>query len=170
MKANKKTRLKDNNKGYVRVVGTIVAFLLMVIVAVLIYWETQGSIDQFGEVVETFTGYTYTDNGTAWSVELDNSPIGTSDTNVTCCNVTTGDESYPAFTLHHRTIGVAADAADYFTQVNVTYTSNMANSEDSTSDMASTIFDLLPIIALAVVAVIIIGVIMGLGSGKKGGL
>jgi len=168
MKANIKSKLAKNDNAFVKVVGTIIALLLMIIIGVLVYWETQGSIDDFGEVTETFTGYTLAGSNTsAWTVEVDNTPTGTSATNVTCYNATGGTESYPTFGLNGKTVSVAAEAADEFSQVNVTYTSNMASNEDSTSDMASTIFDLLPIIALAVVASIIIGVIIGFGGSSK---
>ena len=94
MKANQKIKqLQDNNKGYVKVVGGLVALLLMIIVGILVYWETSDSI---------------------------------------------------------------------------TLSSATANtSRDGVNDMASTVFDLLPIIALAVVASIIIGVIIGFGGGNK---
>jgi len=93
MKANKTLReLKHNKKGYVKVVGSLVALLIMIIVGILVYWETSDSID-----------------------------LSSADANT---------------------------------------------SRNSTNDMASTVFDLLPIIALAVVASIIIGVIIGFGGGK----
>ena len=174
MKANKKTKLYHDNHGYVKVVGSLVALLLMIIVGILVYWETQGSIDKFSEVTDTITStasgtaFSATTNASAWIVELDNSPTGTGATNITCYNSTGKTESFPTFTLSNRLVSVAADAADEFDQVNATYTSNIANTEDSTSSMAATVFDLLPIIALAVVASIIIGVIIGFGgSGKR---
>lgn len=44
-------------------------------------------------------------------------------------------------------------------------------SKDATTDMASTVFTLLPIIALVVVASIILGVVIGFGGGGgKGGI
>jgi multidrug resistance efflux pump len=43
-----------------------------------------------------------------------------------------------------------------------------ANVSDDVSDMGSTIFGLLPIIALVVVAAIIIGVVVGMGGSKRG--
>jgi hypothetical protein len=117
---------------------------------------------------ETFTGYSASANASAWSVAVDNSPTGSSDVNVTCYNATGGTETYPTFTLNFKTVSVAADAADEFSQVNVTYTSNMGSTGGDVNDMASTVFGLLPIIALAVVASIIIGVIIGFGGSKKG--
>jgi len=169
MKANKSFRkIRDDPSGYTKVIGGLIAFLLMIIVAVLIFWETQGSIDSFDERVEYFTGYTLDgSNSSARSVELDNSPTGTSGTNVSCYNSTAGTATYPTFTISHKTVSFAAEASSEFSQINVTYTSNMGESEDGTSDMASTVFDLLPIIALAVVAAIIIGIIVGFGSGSR---
>lgn len=92
MKANKKIKeFTRNDSGYTRVVGGLVALLLMIIVGIMVFWETSDSI---------------------------------------------------------------------------TLSSDTANdSKNSTTDMATTVFDLLPIIALAVVASIIIGVIIGFGGG-----
>jgi len=93
MKANLKAKsFKDDKAGYVKIVGGLVALLLMIIVGILVFWETSDSIE-----------------------------LSSADAN---------------------------------------------SSRDNTEDMATTVFDLLPIVALAVVASIIIGVIMGFGSGK----
>lgn len=45
-------------------------------------------------------------------------------------------------------------------------------SRNATTDMAGTVFGLLPIVALVIVAAIILGVILGFGAapGKKGGI
>jgi len=52
---------------------------------------------------------------------------------------------------------------------NIALSSDDANtSRDGVNTMATTVFDLLPIIALAVVASIIIGVIIGFGGANKG--
>ena len=169
MKANQKIKnLNHDDNGYVEIVGGLVALLLMIIVGVLVFYSVSDSMDVAGDADETFTGYAATANASAWSITLDNSPTSSSAVNVTCYNSTGKTESYPAFTLVHKTVSVAAGAASEFSQVNVTYTSNMADSADPASDMAGTVFSLLPIIALAVVASIIIGVIIGFGGGKKG--
>jgi len=95
MKANRLVKnLKNDQKGYVKVVGGLVALLLMIIVGIMVYWETSDSIDLSSATANT--------------------------------------------------------------------------SRDGVNDMATTVFDLLPIIALAVVASIIIGVIIGFGGGKGG--
>ena len=95
MKANQCFKnIKHDSSGYVQVVGGLVALLLMIIVGIMVYWETSDSI---------------------------------------------------------------------------TLSSDSANtSRDGVNTMATTVFDLLPIIALAVVASIIIGVIIGFGAGSKG--
>lgn len=41
-------------------------------------------------------------------------------------------------------------------------------SRDATTTMASTVFQLLPIVALVIVAGIILGVVLGFGGGKSG--
>jgi len=91
MKANKKCLgLVKDKTAYTKIVGGLVALLLMIIIGVLVFWEVNDSI---------------------------------------------------------------------------TLSSNDANSSrNETTDMASTVFALLPIIALVVVASIIIGVVVGFGG------
>ena len=58
-----------------------------------------------------------------------------------------------------------------FWEVNdaITLSSAAANtSRDATTAMASTVFALLPIVALVIVAAIILGVVLGFGGGKSG--
>jgi heme/copper-type cytochrome/quinol oxidase subunit 4 len=95
MKANQKIKeMKQDQAGYVKIVGGLVALLLMIIVGILVFWETSDAI-----------------------------------------NLSSDDGN---------------------------------ESKDKTTEMATTVFSLLPIIALAVVASIIIGVIIGFGgSGKE---
>ena len=172
---------------YSKVVVGIVALLLAVIIGIMVYWET-ASIDQYEDSsLETFTsdsdGNTFTRySGTAGSnytgevIELANS--ANSVTNITCWNESGGseDESYletegTHYTVNGKYLTLVGDQASNFTQVNVTYVSNIASTESGASDMASTVFSLVPIIALIVVASILIGVIYTLGSGgRKGGL
>ena len=94
MKANRKIKdIGSDKSGYVKVVGGLVALLLMIIVGIMVYWETSDSIT-----------------------------LSSTDANT---------------------------------------------SRDGVNSMATTVFDLLPIIALAVVASIIIGVIIGFGGSGK---
>lgn len=171
MKSNQKIKLRqmDDSNGYQKIVAGIVSLLLAIIIGVLVYWETQGSIDAFDETTETFTGYSHGDNASAETITLDNSPTGTGDTNVTCYSSTAGTLSYPSFTLSGKKVTITAGSASNYTQINVTYTSNMAEDEDETSSMANTVFGLMPIIALVVVAAVILGVVLGFGgdSGKR---
>jgi heme/copper-type cytochrome/quinol oxidase subunit 4 len=93
MKSNRKIKeFRNDRKAYIKVVGALVALLLMIIIGVLVFWEV------------------------ADSITLD------------------------------------SDAAN--------------TSKNETTDMATTVFELLPIIALVVVAAIIIGVIVGFGAGR----
>ena len=87
-------KLIKNKQAYTKIVGSLVALLLMIIVGVLVFWETSESIT-----------------------------LGNDDANTT---------------------------------------------KNTTTDMASTVFGLLPIVALVIVAGIIISVIMGFGGGRKG--
>jgi heme/copper-type cytochrome/quinol oxidase subunit 4 len=94
MKANHKIKeMKQDQAGYVKIVGGLVALLLMIIVGILVFWETSDAID-----------------------------LSSDDGN---------------------------------------------DSKDKTTEMATTVFSLLPIIALAVVASIIIGVIIGFGNNRE---
>jgi len=94
MKANQK--FIHDDRGYTKVVGSLVALLLTIIIGVLVFWEVNDAI---------------------------------------------------------------------------TLESSEANeSRNKTTDMASTVFGLLPIVALVVVAAIILGVILGFGGGRRGGL
>ena len=87
-------KLLRNKQGYTKVVGGLVALLLVIIIGVLVFWEVNDSI---------------------------------------------------------------------------TFASDDANeSRNATTDMASTVFALLPLIALVIVAGIILAVVMNFGSGRKG--
>ena len=154
---------------YAKVIPVIIAFLIATGIGAIVLFEILDAPDALsGELYEEFS-YADTTNASAWSVEVGHSPTGTSDVNVTCVNITAGAESYPAFTLNQKTISVAADAANNFTQVNVTYTPNSGAVGDDVRVMGETVWTLLPIIALVIVASIIIGIVvmMGSGSGKK---
>ena len=174
--------------SYQKVVVGIVALLLAVIIGIMVYWET-ASIDQYEDSTsETFTsdsdGNTFTryttlagSNYTGEVIELSYS--SSSITNITCWNESGGTgevESYLTtegthYTVNGKYLTVVGDQVGNFTQVNVTYVSNIANTESGASDMASTVFGLIPIIALIVVASVVIAVIFTFGSGgRKGGL
>jgi len=46
MKANQKIKeMKQDQAGYVKIVGGLVALLLMIIVGILVFWETSDAID-----------------------------------------------------------------------------------------------------------------------------
>jgi hypothetical protein len=169
MKANKHFRsLNSDNAGAIEVIGAVVGLLLLIVLGIMVFYSVFDTTGMSGTTVETFTGYSASANASAWTITVTDSPTGSSDVNVTCYNATGKTESYPVFSLTHKTVGVAADAADEFTQVNVSYTSNKASAAGPSEDMASTVFDLLPIVALAVIAALIIGVIIGFGGGKSG--
>ena len=172
---------------YQKVVVGIVALLLAVIIGIMVYWET-ASIDQYADSTsETFTsdsdGTTFTryttlagSNYTGEVIELGNS--ASSITNITCWNEsgTTVVESYletegTHYSVNGKYLTIIGDQASNFTQVNVTYVSNIADTESDASDMAGTVFGLAPILALIIVASVLITVIFTLGKGgRKGGL
>ena len=49
-------------------------------------------------------------------------------------------------------------------------TGDAGEAKNTTTDMAATVFTLLPIVALVIVASIILAVVMGFGGSGKGGL
>jgi len=175
MKANKSSQLRYNDKGYAKIIGGIVALLLTIIIGIMVYWSVSPNLISSDAQVETFTGYTLPvgsdsqgSNSTAWYVTVTEIPKSSSDTNVTCYNATGVSESWPTFTLSHTRIDVAADAADGFSQVNVSYTTRASDVASSTNTQASTVFELIPIVAIVVIGSIMIGLVVGFGaSGKK---
>jgi len=169
MKGNRKAKTIEDTNAYTQVVSGIVALLLTIVIGVMVYFEVDDGIDSFDEVVETFTGYSHGDNASAQIITLDNSPNSASDTNITCYSATAGTLSYPTFTVSHNKVTIAAGSASNYTQVNATYTSHMSTDAGENTDMAGTVFGLLPIIALVVIASIILMVVLGFG-GSKGGL
>ena len=150
---------------YTKLVTTILSLFIVIIACVMIFWSMSESIIETGTTDETFAGYAASANATAWTVELDDAPTGSGATNVTCYNATGGTESYPTFGLNGRTVSVAADAADEFTQVNVSYTSEKTESAGITNDMFTTIAPLLVLIGLVLVAGILIAGISKFGGG-----
>lgn len=172
MKANSNIKLREDSNGYAAIVGGVVALLISIIVGILVYWAVVGGITS-SSTSETFTGYTLPTgtlsvgtNTSAWSVAVAQVPSSIS--NVTCWNSTGNTESYPAFTLSYKTVSVAAGAASGFNQVNVTYVSRAYTEESSTNTMASTVFSLLPVIAIVAIGSIMIALVVGFGSsGKK---
>ena len=184
MKANRKIILDNKAEtGYPQMAMMIVGLLLAIVIGVLIYFEVS-DIDEFNEKSEYFTGYTaglsqkvvagdYGENSSSTTVNLTNSPKSATYVNVTCYNAsaelaTDSGLSYPSFTVNHKSVFFAADAADVFTQVNVTYTSRAGTAEAADiTPMAQTVFTLLPIIALVVIAGIILALVLGFGGKRK---
>lgn len=183
MKANKKFVLDNKGAFTSQSVIILVGLLIAIVIGVLVYYEVS-DIDDFNERTETFTGYTAGDaganpagsNNTATTVNLTNSPLGTAQVNVTCYNASHSAAaetglSYPTFTVNHKSVYMAPEAADPFTQINVTYTSRAGTAEaDDITPMAGTVFELLPLIALVVVAAVILGLIIGFGGGRRRGV
>ena len=44
MKANQNIKLKNDNKGWARMVGGLVALLITIIIGVMVYWQVSGAI------------------------------------------------------------------------------------------------------------------------------
>lgn len=169
MKANQFIKCKKDD-GNVQLVGSIIALFVAIIIGIMVYFQVTGGVTAYDDTItETFTGYAASANASAWSVTVDYSPVDSTNTNVTCYNATGPSESYPTFSLSFSTISVAADAADEFSQVNVTYVSHIASLESDATDMATTVFGLAPLIGLVLVAAVLLGVILAFGRGRRGG-
>jgi len=176
-------------------VGVVVSLLISIIIGVIIYFEVIDSVEQFNEATERFTGYTLPtgthslggSNYTVTLITLTSSPysIDNSTISVVCYNSTGHFTSSPAVGINGREITIPPSPLKVlgnplgFNQINVTYTSNTARTQShEVTPMASTVFSLLPIIALVVVASIILAYVLafgggtgntGGGSGRKGG-
>ena len=164
---------------YTKLATGIVSLLVLIIVAVMIFWSVTENVIEVGTTDEVFDGYArYARsaatgaNCTGITIELSDVPTGTDATNVTCFNKSnTGLGSpadktltYPAFALNGRNLIIAAGATTNFTQVNVSYTSEKTESAETTNDMFSTIVPLMVLIALVVVAGVIIAIISKFGQ------
>jgi len=151
-------------------VGILVGFLLAVIIGVLIYFSMTENIDVFNVQTEYFTGYSHGDNATEQTVTVRYSPASKEDTNVTCWSEIDGTLSYPDFRVVFKDITIAAGSASNYTQINVTYTSHAGMTEESdVTPMADTVFGLLPIVALVVVASVILVIVLGFGKSPPKG-
>ena len=178
MKANKKQLLSDDNAFNPQVVSGFVVLLITIIIGILIFWSLSSGMPLTNTQAETKTSditgtafvvgtaptYATGTNASAWAIMVNYLPSSAGNVNVTCYNssgIVGDDESYPTFTLSNRRIDVSADGADSFDQVNVTYTTKFSTEKTGTETMANTVFGLLPIIALVLVASIILAIVMG---------
>jgi len=183
MKANKKVILREDDNGYAKMVGGLVALLIAIIIGVMIFWSLSGSMPGSSEQTEYFTGYTLPagsdssggSNDTATVITLKYVPYSTDNSSiaVVCYNATAETEASPPVTIANRVVTVQSGSGTAnppgYSQINVTYTTKFSTEASTTNTMASTVFALLPIIALVVVASIILGIVLMFGSGSKGG-
>jgi len=187
MKANQLAKLNDN--GYTQVVGGIVALFIAIVIGVMLYFEVTESDTAFeSSITETITedmdGTTFTvyDGGTGGSnktgetIQLDYNIY--SITNITCWNESGSAGSVLSYLETQGTdygingdrLIIKAGRASNFTQINLTWVSEIGAATGTNTDMATTVFSLLPLIALVVVAAILLGVVLAFGRGRGGGL
>ena len=191
MKANRSLRTETNAQADIQTVVGVVALLLTIVIGVLIYFEVIESADDFTETTEYFKGYdipTSTDpgngdNATDTTVTLRASPYSTSNgtISVVCYNATGNEPSSPTVKINGRQVTIPAAPVSPtlpgdtpplgYTQINITYTSNAARAQSNdVTPMAQTVFQLLPLIALVVVASILLVIVLSFGgTGRKGG-
>lgn len=176
MKANRKFILDNKGAFTGQSVTVLVALLIAIVIAVLVYFEVS-DINEFNERVERFTGFDG-DQGSRdgiRTVNLTNSPRSAAQVNITFFNASGSGQQVcytTSHTVNHRSVTTPANAASInFTQINVTYTSRAGTAEaDDVTPMASTVFSLLPLIALVVVASVILVIIVGFGAGGRRGV
>ena len=192
MKANRKFRSNQTAAVGPEAVAMIVSLLLTIIIGVMVYFSVTENISDFDDSAsEIFTtdsdgnsftmgsGSTLTSssNYTGEMVELGSSV--SSVTNITCYNSSAASESWATtqgtdYSVNGKYLSILADTTgatiSQYDQLNVTYVSNIAETEGDTTDMADTVFALLPIIGLVMVAAIILAFVLGFGSGGKKGL
>jgi hypothetical protein len=186
MKANQLSKL--NNKGYTQVVGGIVALLIAIVIGVMLYFEVTESTEAFEESTIDYitsdidgTAFTVWDlatggsNFTGVTIELDYNIHSIS--NITCWNESGSDEveSYletegTHYSVNGDRLRIAAGQASNFTQVNVTWVSQIGSATGTNTDMATTVFGLLPLVALVVVAAILLGIVLVFGKRRGGGI
>lgn len=183
MKANRKL-VNDNTAVNAAMVGGLVAFLIAIIVGVLVFWNistvTPGTT---ATVTDTFTGYTLPtgthhtggSNDTAQVVTLTYVPSSTANSSIllVCYNSTAKTQCAPTVTTANTKVTIPAAVAGAlplgYDQVNVTYVTKIYTESAGTRTMANTVFALLPIIALVVVASVILGIVVMFGGRKSGG-
>jgi len=191
MKANQSLRTDVNAGTYTNATVTLVALLIAIVIGVMVYFSVITNVSDFAATTETFTGYTLPTGGahtggsnyTVQHVTLTNTPYSASNSTiaVVCYNSSGATSSSPPVTINGKIITIPAASASAgattsavpagYDEVRVTYTSKTARTQSKeVTPMASTIFTLLPIIALVVIASIILAIILGFGgAGKSGG-
>jgi len=195
MKSNQKSKtFRKDDTGYAEVVPMIVAFLLAIIIGVMIYFAIEGGVsafdstkseaftsdsdgNSFARFDKALTGSNYTGEKVRleYSAKSVSSLVAWNGTGSDKAQQALGSGDYSIVNEYLNIYGNATATTDLtnYTQINVTYVSNIASNEGGTTDMAGTVFQLLPIVALVLVAAIILGIILGFGKGgigKGGGL
>jgi len=171
-----------NKNGYIKAVGGLVALLIVIIVGIMIFWQTTDSMPaQESSRTEIFTGYTLPDgsdssggsNDTAQTVTLAYVPYSTTNASITvyCYNSSAETQTAPPVTIANRAVTIqsgsgTANPAGY-SQINVTYTPKIYIDSATTKTQATTTFNLLPIIAIVIVGSILIGLVIGFGGKKE---
>ena len=181
MKANQFTKFKKNDTAYAKIVSGLLVLLVSIIIGILIFWSISGNTPgNTASTTEIFTGYTLPSgpthtggsNDTATIVTLTYQPYatGNSTISVVCYNSTAATQTSPPVTIAGRQVTVqsgsgTANPAGY-NQINVTYTPKIYTDSGSTRTTASTVFNLLPVVAIVVIGSIMIGLVINFGSKK----
>jgi hypothetical protein len=186
MKANRLVKLKTNQDGFIAQVGGLVALMVTIIIAIMVYWSVSPNVAP-SSVYEEFTGYTHGtgssstggSNYTAQTVTLQYAPYSETNSTMTLetyspdqssgvpqCPPKTIDMASKQVTVQagETGAGTAGNPRNY-TQINVTYTTLVSEQiKDNVNPTANTVFNLLPVIAIVVIGSILIGLVMGFGK------
>jgi len=77
--------------------------------------------DDYNNITENFTGYPHYQNSTTTYIQLQYPPLSKITTNVTTYNSSGNSEDYPQFIITDDIITIYPNAADEFSQVNISY-------------------------------------------------
>lgn len=177
-------KFAKNKNAYMKQVGALVSLLVVIIIAILVFWQTNNSLPATDSTrTEIFTGYTPDSNvagvwagtgsnASAQTVNLTYVPYSTSNStiSVVCFNSTDDSTSSPAITIANRVVTIPASPSagigtpTTYDQINVTYTTKIYQDSTQTRTQATTVFQLLPIIAIVVVGMILIGLVIKFGK------
>ena len=167
MKANRFAKLARKNKGALDLqqVGILSAFFIVIIITVMIFWNIATSVPEIKEQTESFSITSTTSNQT---FTLSYSKVKSDTVTVEIYN---GSATTPVwrtltssdFTVneHANTVTVLASAlATNDTIAKITYKTYGAVQAGNAETMFSTVFGLLPILGLVIVASLIIAVVI----------
>jgi len=172
-------KIVKNKKAYMKQIGAIVSLLVVIIIAILVFWQTNDSLPATeSSRTEIFTGYTLPTGGdnsggsndTATTVTLNYVPYLTTNASISvvCYNATGETQTSPPVTIANRAVTIQSGSGTAnpsgYSQINVTYTPKIYTDSTTTRTQATTVFQLLPIIAIVIVGMILVALVVKFGK------